>query len=159
MPRVGIAYHTIPSPPPNLVVVVTPKDEILRFNGSIVRGLIACIIGVRGSLTRRSLRCGNSVPSRTNEAKRGTMVDATTTTTSVTARSSNHEDKKIQEIEDLLLNPDGIDLWRLREACLTEGGLMHGKLLLLFTVVMVVKLRCCDMTFATSHFHPLILPF
>mmetsp|Transcript_14989 Transcript_14989/g.28393 ORF Transcript_14989/g.28393 Transcript_14989/m.28393 type:complete len:825 (-) Transcript_14989:34-2508(-) len=58
------------------------------------------------------------------------MVD-TTTTTSVTTRSSsnnNNEDKKIQEIEEILLNPDGIDLWRLREACLTEGGLVHDSI-------------------------------
>ena len=34
--------------------------------------------------------------------------------------------EKVQEIEGILVHPDGIDLWKLREACLSEGGLVHG---------------------------------
>lgn len=36
---------------------------------------------------------------------------------------------KVKEIEDLLVDPRGVDLWRLREACLSDGGLVYGTLL------------------------------
>ncbi len=34
---------------------------------------------------------------------------------------------KVQELESLL-SEDEVDLWSLRELCLTPGGLMNGKL-------------------------------
>jgi hypothetical protein len=36
---------------------------------------------------------------------------------------------KVKYIEDILADPEGIDLWKLREVCLSEGGLVHGALL------------------------------
>lgn len=42
--------------------------------------------------------------------------------------NSNHRtEEKVRDIEQILIDPDGIDLWKLREACFSEGGLMHGK--------------------------------
>jgi len=56
------------------------------------------------------------------------MGDTKSTVASVTVRNNrDDDDKKVHEIESILLNPEGIDLWKLREACLSEGGLAHGK--------------------------------
>ena len=35
-------------------------------------------------------------------------------------------EEKVKDIEQILVHPDGIDLWKLREACFSEGGLVHG---------------------------------
>lgn len=35
-------------------------------------------------------------------------------------------DRKAREIRKILEDPQGVDLWRLRELALTEGGLLDG---------------------------------
>ena len=46
---------------------------------------------------------------------------------SSTAHVTTTTDDKVKEIERILEDPNGIDLWKLREACLSEGGLVHGR--------------------------------
>ena len=42
--------------------------------------------------------------------------------------------EKAREI-NLVLSQPTVDLWKLRELCLTEGGLVHGKLSVLSSLV------------------------
>jgi|AntRauTorckE5430_2_1112549.scaffolds.fasta_scaffold01116_6 hypothetical protein len=47
--------------------------------------------------------------------------------------------RKLNEINDILSQPE-IDLWALRELCLTEGGLINGKFLPLFYAASLIVL-------------------
>ena len=67
----------------------------------------------------------------------------------VESSSSSHHhstEMKVKEIEQILENPEGIDLWKLREACLSEGGLVHGELIR----PLLVGLYCLDATIASK---------
>ena len=76
--------------------------------------------------TSKLLCTGKNMPRRSGENNELSVASSSASAAGAASQITSLEDKA-REI-NLVLSQPTVDLWKLRELCLTEGGLVHGKL-------------------------------
>ena len=84
--------------------------------------------------TSKLLCTGKNMPKRSGKNNELSVASSSASAAGAASQKITSLEEKAREI-NLVLSQPTVDLWKLRELCLTEGGLVHGKLSVLSYLV------------------------